>query len=108
MFMNNSEDAVIRSSGTVTLSNVVFSSNSAMVDVANDGELTISGEGATLEKGISGAGKAAIVSGATLTNGTGSKINQSSITVAGTLTNNNEDAGAIVVTDKIGIENSNK
>ncbi|MBO4543485.1 MAG: hypothetical protein J5725_09940, partial [Bacteroidales bacterium] len=104
-FTNNKGNAVIMSSGTVTLSSVTFSGNGADIDVANDGELTISGEGAVLEKGINGEGKTEIGSGATLENGAGSEISQSSITVAGILINNNSNANAIEVTDQLEVVN---
>ncbi|MBO4543486.1 MAG: hypothetical protein J5725_09945, partial [Bacteroidales bacterium] len=99
-FMNNRGEAVIRSSGSVTLTDVRFSGNVADIDVANDGELNIEGT-SVLEKGINGEGKTEIGSGATLENGAGSTIRQSSITVAGVLTNNNSNASAIEATEQL-------
>ncbi|MBR3628330.1 MAG: hypothetical protein IKN42_05755, partial [Elusimicrobia bacterium] len=106
-FTGNTGEAVITNEGTTELSNVTFSSNSATVDVANAGELKISGSGktTTIEKGISGTGKTNIEAGATLSNGASSTISQSSITIAGTLTNKNESANAIEATEELAIAN---
>ena len=109
-FTANSGEAVITNAGNVELSSVTFSGNSADTDIANNGTVIIKTEGegktTTLEKGISGLGNTTIANGAELVNGDSSKIVQSSITVAGTLINNNVNANAIVAIDKIGVEST--
>lgn len=60
-FSSNTGNAVIASSGIVTLNNVTFDqTNTATVDVANDGEMLLTGAATTFNKGISGNGTTTI------------------------------------------------
>ncbi|MBR3654680.1 MAG: autotransporter domain-containing protein [Elusimicrobia bacterium] len=100
-FTNSTGDAVITNEGTVTLSSVTFSGNKTDIDIANNGELIIAGadQETVLEKGITGEGNTTINEGAMLTNGNNSMINQSSITVNGSLINENDTLEAITAND---------
>ena len=68
-FKNNTGDAVITNNGTTTLNGVTFaefdsevldSQNEASIDVANNGELVLTGNATTFNKGISGDGTTTI------------------------------------------------
>ena len=68
-FKNNTGDAVITNNGTTTLNGVTFaefdsevldSQNEASIDVANNGELVLTGNATTFNKGISGEGTTTI------------------------------------------------
>ena len=100
-FTGNSGTAVITNEGKTILSNVIFEQNNVEADIANIGLVTIDGKESTiLENGISGeTGSIYIGKDATLVNGENSNINQKNIEIFGTLTNNNESAGAITSND---------
>ena len=105
-FTNNTGLAVIiNEEGTVELSSVTFRGNGTATDIQNLGTLNIKAneEAKTtkLEKGILGTGTTNIESGAELINGEESRIIQSNMNVAGTLTNNNGTDNAISVIDKV-------
>ena len=68
-FKNNTGDAVITNNGTTTLNGVTFAEfdsedldpqNEASIDVANNGELVLTGNATTFNKGISGEGTTTI------------------------------------------------
>ena len=60
-FSSNTGNAVITNQGNTTLSGVTFDeTNTATVDVANDGEMLLTGAATTFNNGISGAGTTTI------------------------------------------------
>ena len=61
VFSSNTGSAIIASSGITALSGVTFDeTNTADIDVANDGELLLDGDTTVFNKGISGAGTTTI------------------------------------------------